>query len=203
MEKTAAASGVILAGGQSSRMEENKAFVRVGGTPIIEILVERLARAFADVILVTNQPELYAGLGVRVVTDLIPRLGPLSGLHAGLAHAGGRPIFACACDMPFVSMELARFLLGLLPGHDAVAPLVGGRFQPLCAAYAPGCLAVFERCLHQGRLKISRVYQEELKVRYVSDEEVARFGDPEVLFCNVNSPEALARARQLARGGAR
>lgn len=192
-------SGVILSGGKSSRMEENKAFVKVGGKRIIDIIVERLSRYFDDIVIITNQPEIYQDLGVKVASDVIPHQGPLSGLHAGLIHTDGDAIFAVACDMPFINMDLAFYMIDLLPGFHAVAPLVKGRFQPLFAVYGRSCLPIFEDCLLHGRLKVSRVYQEELNVKYISHEEVARFGDADVIFCNVNSPEKLRKAQEIAK----
>lgn len=191
-------SGVILSGGKSSRMDENKAFVRVGGRRLIDIIVEKLNRHFHEVIIVTNEPEIYQELGTRVVTDIIPGKGPLSGLHAGLAYSRFEAAFVVACDMPFIDMNLARYMVAMLPGCDVVAPRVRERFQPLFAVYSRSCLPVFERCLVQDKLKISRVYQEELKVKYITEEDVLRFGDPEVIFCNVNSRENLSRAQEIA-----
>lgn len=192
-------TGLILSGGKSSRMDENKAFVEIGGQRIVEIIIDRFSHHFNEIIIITNEPEQYRQLGVKVETDIIPGRGPLSGLHAGLAYANGDVAFAVACDMPFIDMRLARYMLGLLPGYDVVAPRVGERFQPLFAAYSRSCLPIFEDCLQGGRLKVSRVYEEELKVKYINEQEVSRFGNPEVIFCNVNCRENLIKARGIAR----
>jgi len=194
------ASGVILSGGMSSRMAENKAFTLVGGQRIIDIILDKMRSCFEEILIVSNEPELYEGLGATVVSDLIPGKGPLSGLHSGLFHATFPVILAVACDMPFVDMALGKWMLRLLPGYDAVAPLVGGRFQPLFAAYSKSCLPIFERCLRGEKLKISRIYEEELNVRYLSEREVAAFGEPDIIFYNVNTRDKLLKAQEIARG---
>ncbi|NSW81951.1 MAG: molybdenum cofactor guanylyltransferase [Syntrophothermus sp.] len=193
------ASGVILSGGMSSRMAENKAFSRVGGKRIIDIIVAKFKDRFEEIFIVSNQPELYDDLGVKVVSDIIPGKGPLSGLHSGLSHSRAPAILAVACDMPFINLALGEWMIKLLPGYDVVAPLIGGRFQPLFAVYAKSCLPVFERCLSENKLKISRIYKEELEVRYVTEEEVALFGQAEIMFYNVNSRDNLLKAQEIAK----
>ncbi len=195
----AEATGVILSGGMSSRMAENKAFTTVGGRRIIDIILDKMKDCFREILIVSNEPDLYEGLGTKVVTDLIPGKGPLSGLHSGLVHARFPAILAVACDMPFIDVALGKWMLQMLPGYDVVAPLVNGRFQPLFAAYSKSCLAVFERCLQEEKLKISRIYEEELKVRYVNEDQVSVFGSPEILFYNVNTREKLLRAQEIAK----
>ena len=191
-------SGVILSGGRSSGWNKIRHLLRWAGNEIIDIIIDRLSQHFDDIVIITNQPELYQDLGVKVASDIIPHQGPLSGLHAGLVHTGGDAIFAVACDMPFIDMDLAFYMIDILQGYHVVVPLVKGRFQPLFAVYDRSCLPIFEDCLLHGRLKVSRVYQEELIVKYISH-EVARFGDAEVIFCNVNSPENLRKALEIAK----
>jgi molybdopterin-guanine dinucleotide biosynthesis protein A len=128
------ASGVILSGGRSSRMNFNKAFAEISGTPVLEIIINKLSKCFDDLMIITNEPELYKGMGPAVYTDLYPQMGPMAGIHAGLYYSRYESIFLLGCDMPFFSMELASYMLS--QGADMIV-----WFQSLTGSYSP-----YRRC---------------------------------------------------------
>lgn len=182
-------------------MDINKALAEVSGTKLIDGVTTRLRSVFGEIIIVTNQPELYSSYhesGVVVTTDIIPSRGPLSGIHAGLERCAGAGIVAVACDMPFLSVGLIEFMITRAEGKDAVVPRIGEYYQPLCALYRRTCLPVLEQALLLGQRKISEVYRQ-LDIRYVEEDEIKMFGDPEVIFYNVNTRDDLQRAEFLAR----
>lgn len=190
------ASLVILSGGRSSRMQQNKAFVRVGGQRIIDIILARLKPALAEVMIVSNEPELYAELGVPVHTDIYPRMGPVAGIHTGLVRATNAAVLIIGCDMPFITPEVAGYMVERLGTHQAAVPQINGFLQPLAAVYHQSCIPVLEQCLRQERLKLVRIF-EELEHTVVNAGELSRFGSPEILLMNVNDSQALARAQAI------
>lgn len=192
------ACGVILAGGQSSRMGTNKALLDLGGEPLIQRLAKRFQTWFPQVVVVTNTPDLYSFLGLPMAGDRIPGLGPLSGLEAGLSASRFPHAFFCACDMPFVSAALIRFLVELAPNHDIVVPRLSGEFEPMHAVYSRSLLPEITAKLDARRLKLLSIY-DGARVREVTEDEVRTFGDPSRLFFNCNTPDDLELARAWER----
>jgi molybdopterin-guanine dinucleotide biosynthesis protein A len=190
---------IILAGGKNRRMNRSKAFLEVGGRRIIDRILGALAPVCGEILLVTNTPGEYARLGLRVVQDILPHGVPLAGLHAGLVYSGARYNLVVACDMPFVSGSLARLLLERAAGFDAAVPVHGdGLLEPLCAVYGTTCVGPIERCLAEGKRRVVDFFPL-VRVKYIGQAEVERVADPLLAFFNVNTPEDLERARELAR----
>ncbi len=191
------ASAVILAGGRNSRMQRNKAFLEVDRQPLIQDLIQRLNTEFPEIIVVSNEPECYAHLPTRVVTDRIPRQGPLSGIHAGLVEARYHHCFVVACDMPFVHAGLAAWLAGKAKGgYDVVVPRLGQHLQPLFAVYGKGCLPHIEQCLHNHIHKIIDFYSK-VRVCYVDRSDIVAWADPDTVFYNINTPADLLQAKAM------
>jgi len=194
-------TGVIQAGGKSTRMGgEPKALMDVGGTRIVDRVVRALREVTDDLLLVTNTPDLYGALGLPMVPDVFPDSGSLGGIYSGLAAAPGGAAFTVACDMPFLSPDVMRLVTARADEADVVAPLVGGQWETLHACYGKACLGPIEQRLRAGRFKITGFFPD-VRVLAVPEDEVARWGRPEVVFMNVNTPDDLARARALAGGG--
>jgi molybdopterin-guanine dinucleotide biosynthesis protein A len=190
-------TGVIQAGGKSTRMGGRpKALMELGGRRIIDRVVEVLRGVTRDVLLVTNTPELYATLGLPMVPDVFPDHGSLGGIYSGLKAAPGDAAFTVACDMPFLMPEVARLVIDRAGLADVVVPKIAEQFETLHACYAKACLAPMESRLREGRLKIVGFF-DEVRVLTIAEAEVARFRAPELVFMNVNTPEELARAREL------
>ncbi|HWI51047.1 MAG TPA: molybdenum cofactor guanylyltransferase [Symbiobacteriaceae bacterium] len=198
MDKQIKACGVILAGGQSSRMGVNKALLDFGGEPLIGRVARQFTAWFDQVVVVTNSPEQYAFLGLPMAGDRIPGLGPLGGLEAGLTASRFEHAFFAACDMPFLNEGLIRYLLDAAPDHDIVVPRVGGEFEPMHAVYTRSCLPAITANLEARRLKLLRLF-DAVRVRVVEEPEIRPFGAPERLFFNCNTPEDLAQARTWER----
>ncbi|MGE5673735.1 MAG: molybdenum cofactor guanylyltransferase [Mycobacterium leprae] len=192
------ACGVILAGGQSSRMGTNKALLDFGGEPLIGRIAHRLGEWFAQVVVVTNSPDLYGFLDLPTAGDRVPGLGPLGGLEAGLRMSRFEHAFFCACDMPFLDEALVRHLIALAPGHDVVVPQVAGEYEPMHAVYSQACLPIIQGNLDARRLRLLSFY-ESVRLRAVNEDEIRRFGDPDRLFFNCNTPTDVALAREWER----
>lgn len=187
-------------------MGHDKLPLLVGGVPILRRVCKTLMESCDEVIAVGAGREESAGLptSCRVVSDLRPHgAGPLAGLEAGLFHARYPLAFVAAGDMPFlspglVSEALARLRAG---GAYAVAPRPGGRWEPLCAAYSRSALDHVSRALDGGARAVRELLEKLPEVEEITERELRRFGEPELLLMNVNSPEDLARAREAVSGG--
>lgn len=189
---------MILAGGKSSRMKFNKSFAIIDGKRVIDIIISKFEKIFSETIIITNEPELFSGLSPKVYTDVIPRLGPLSGIHAGLYYARNDTVFVCGCDMPFVTPDIIDYLVKRLDVHDSAVPEIDGHLQPTSAAYNRHCLPVISECLEQGKLKLTRVFREQLDAAIVDEKELGRFENFRDAFFNINDLDALQRARESA-----
>lgn len=145
-------TGVILAGGTSSRMGRNKALMDVDGEPIITREYRTLAALFHEVIIVTNTPDEYDFLPCRKAADIYPGAGSIAGLHAGLAASKTERIFVVACDMPFISPDLIRLLCDAGDSSiDALVPLnCEGLREPLHAVYHRSILTKLKDAIGNG-----------------------------------------------------
>lgn len=187
-------TGVILAGGSSSRMGSNKALLLHRNGRIIEGIYRTLAELFEEVIIVTNTPELYQFLPCRKVPDIYPGKGVVAGIHAGLSQSRGGGIFVVGCDMPQLQGELIRHLTTLAEGADVVMPLSAGGYEPLHAIYGKGCLPALEELLRNGDQRVISLLPR-VRVREVPAEEVALFDEGFDSFVNINTPDDYYRLR--------
>lgn len=190
-------TGVILAGGSSSRMGRNKALLEVDGTPIITRIYRTLAGLFHEVIVVTNSPLDYDFLPCRKVPDIYPGCGSIAGLHSALAHSTSAHTFVTACDMPFLDPDIIHYLCAARQGEcDAVVPFSEGGQEPLHALYSAACSDIFENAIRQGERKILDIIGS-MDVRLVSYEELQGAGGHGSSFLNVNTPEEYERLRTV------
>jgi molybdopterin-guanine dinucleotide biosynthesis protein A len=191
-------TGVILAGGSSSRMGSNKALLPCPGGLFIETVHRQLADIFSDVLLVTNTPDHYAFLRCRTVTDLIPGAGPLAGIHGALSHCTTPYIFVVACDMPWLQAAMIRHLVAAAAGYDVVIPHGDKGQEALHAVYGKGALPAVTQALQAGKRRIVSFF-DQVRVRQILSADIARF-DPEFRsFQNINTPEEYYRFREELR----
>ncbi len=191
---------MILAGGKSRRMGQDKLPLELGGVPLI-MRVLRALESSCEELLIVGGDGPSPPMPARHVPDLRrTNTGPLAGIEAGLRAARRPSVFVAAGDVPFLSERLVKFLLGLLAeyGVPAVVPYQGGRLHPLCAAYGrDAVLPAVKTALDSGVRAVREVVGGLPGVMYVEERELRAFGDPARLLMNVNSPEDLARARAM------
>lgn len=190
-------SGVILAGGKSTRMKFNKAFASIAGQPVVQIILDKFKHFFNETLIISNEPQLYEKLGYAIYPDVFPGLGPVAGIHSALYHARYDRVFVMGCDMPFMNMALVKFLLDSLEDYECVVPELDSHLQPLSAVYSKKCLPVLTQCLENDKLKLVRVF-EELYTRVITNQQMEDFGNPREIFMNVNDQAALEIAQQIA-----
>ena len=191
-------SGIILAGGTSRRLGQDKRFLSINGQPLIARVLQRLRPLVGELLIVSREPEHFTGLDARVVVDRYPGMGVLAGVHAGLAAAQGDWAFVVAADLPFLNPALLRALADLARrgAADVVVPRCAEGLEPLHALYRPlVCAPAAEAALLQGRRRVVSFYPQ-VRVLEMPPDEAARW-DPEGLsFFNVNTPEDWAFVQQ-------
>jgi molybdopterin-guanine dinucleotide biosynthesis protein A len=172
----------------------------VGGIRVLDRVAAALREATGGAsLLVANDPAAPSWLpGVPVARDVVPGQGSLGGLLTAIETAA--PVICVAWDMPFVAAGLLRELGSLLAEYDAVLPASDSRrgVEPLCAAYGPACGPAIRAALERGDLRAVG-FHAALRVLRLPPERVLQYGDPAVLFFNVNTPEDLTRAEKLCR----
>lgn len=191
-ESSLTARACVLAGGAGSRLGRPKATAPLAGRPLIAYPLAALEAAGLRPVVVAKPDSDLPPLEREPWFEPAEPRHPLVGVLAALERAGG-PILVCACDMPFVTAQLAGWLASV--PASLVVPEAGGRAQPLFAGYSPELSEPLAAALAVERPLAAAV--EAIGPRYVEEEELRRFGDPERLLANVNTPDDLAWAERL------
>jgi len=199
----------IQAGGQSSRMGEDKALKTFLGRPLIQRVVERIASIADEIIVTTNRPADYEFLNtstgsvrrLRFVSDIKPDRGALGGLYTAIASATHPIVAVIACDMPFASSTFIETMSRLLVEEEADVVIAKSDegYEPLHAVYRRDtCLPAIEAAIEADQWKVIAWFPQ-VKVRVLTLEEI-KSADPDGLaFWNVNTPEEFAKAELLAK----
>src|SRR5437763_12282195 len=183
-------TGVLLAGGRSTRLGRDKASLLFEGEPLAVRVLGRLQDACEEVVVASGDGTGLAWLGVAQVPDGVPGAGPLAGIVAGLEWASFETVAVVAVDMPYASAELLRLLAGLRTDEDAVIPLTERGLEPLHAVYAKTAAPSLRRALEDGERAVHRALRS-VRVREV-EPDVWRPADPTGRFAvNLNRPEDI------------
>lgn len=192
---------VIQAGGESKRMGRDKALAPFLGKPLIQRVLERLRPIAEEALITTNHPQNYRFLGVSLVSDVFPGRGALGGLYTALQAAHHPYVAVVACDMPFANAELLKVMFSALIDCkvDAVIPQSSEGIEPFHAVYCrERCLPLVRQALADGHWRADSWFRD-ANLRYFSPQEVALFDPHGLTFRNVNTPEELAQAEEIAR----
>ncbi len=202
-------SAAVLAGGESRRFGTDKALVPLPGgtTPMLGVIVHALRQVSPDVSIIAPENREYAQFGVPVVSETHPGQGPLGAVEMALRRATHDTCIVVACDLPFLSPVLLRWMVEMDFSEDALVPVVAAtahagstgpsfRPQPLHAIYRRSCLDQTRRLLDAGERRLGRLL-DLVDVRYLDDAEIRPF-DPDLRsFINLNSMEEWAAAQHL------
>lgn len=200
--KASDVTGVVLAGGKSSRMGSDKASLVLDGRQMVAHVIEALREVFPGVIVVGRNTERFQDLGVRTVTDSITGSGPLVGIYSALAACDTPYCFVVACDMPLVRPALVRWMVEACAGQDAFVPRTGPYIEPLFALYSKGCMPAIRESLDRGDYRVRSVFPH-INVGY-ADESSIRAIDPCLeSFVNIDTREDLWRLVERNRRRAR
>ncbi len=181
-------------------MGRDKGLVLLGGKPLVQHVLDRVAGLGEDVLITTTDTQDYAFPGVRLVPDDVPGAGVLAGLRTALVAARGETVLVLACDTPFVSRPLLEYLLSESGRAQVIVPRRGGEYEPLQAVYARSCLPAVEAALSAGEGRMVAFYPR-VSVLSVEDETLARYDPDGLSFFNVNTPQDLEQAERLLAGG--
>ena len=193
---------VIMAGGESKRMGQDKALVPFLGQSLIQRVLARVAALGDEVLITGNQPEELAFLGVPVYPDLLRGRGALSGLYTAFASAQHPLVAVVGCDMPFVSPGLLTALRDalLMQDVDAVVPRTREGLEPFHAVYRrEPCLAAVKAALEAGFGRADS-WHAQVRMAYFNETEVTRYDPRGEAFININTVEELKTAERYAQG---
>lgn len=191
---------VIQSGGESRRMGRDKGLVMFRGRPLIQRVIERVENTADELMVTTNSPENYLFLGLPLHKDIIPDRGALGGLYTALSAASHPLVAVLACDMPFINPALLNFEREQMGDRsiDIVIPRTSAGLEPFQAVYRrESCLPPIRSALDAGLWRVDGWF-DEVNVLAVPPEQLRKF-DPGLLsFMNVNTPEELKRAEEIA-----
>jgi molybdopterin-guanine dinucleotide biosynthesis protein A len=194
---------IILAGGKSVRLGRDKIVEKLGATSLLEQVVSRVEPLSKRIIVVTANERKFSELAdrpdVTVVSDIIPGQGSLGGIYTGLVNSDTRYNLALAADMPFLNESLLRYLIEVSDGYDFVLPHYDDLYEPLHAVYSLTCIPAIQTLFDQHKKAIIKIFPY-VNVRFVEPAEIDRFDPRHLSFFNVNTPEDLERAKQIAGG---
>jgi molybdopterin-guanine dinucleotide biosynthesis protein A len=153
-------TGVILAGGKSSRMWIDKALLVWKRKPLIGHVAGTLREVFPEVVVISDRAKAHGFLGLSVFPDIHKDCGPLGGVYAAFAYSQAPTIFVVLCDAPFISRELIEYVVGFKCNGDVKIPSSEGVLHPLCGVYSRRCFPDIEESLRSRMLKILELYTE-------------------------------------------
>lgn len=210
-KKNQLVTGVILAGGKSKRMGENKAFLHLGENTIIGHIIGCLQPIVDEILLITNSPDEYTHLNIRMYSDIVPNTGALGGIHTGLTYASHDTVLCVGCDSPFLNSDLLKHLLSVLEVHDAVIPYTTDiqtcekinqkkdgsiTYQTLCAVYAKRCLPFIKEMFDESDYRVHAL-RERIDGLMLSPKEWKHYDPNGLSFININTPEDYIRAKEI------
>ncbi len=186
--------GIVLAGGASRRMGQDKALLCHNGKTMLEGAVEALRTITGRIVIVASRVDLYRVSGADTVPDLYPGEGPVGGILTGLIALGAGCHVVIACDMPLASVSVIQLLVDAAqadPHCNAIVPELAGELEPLCAVYRDTAIPILDSFMKSGR-RSAREALRQLTIKRIDEAEL-RLLDPNLsTFTNVNTPEDLA-----------
>lgn len=183
----------ILAGGKSTRMGADKAFLNLDGRTLLARAIDSIRSVTSDIRVVGDSKKFSTF--APVIEDQFPGCGPLAGIHAALSSSGSDLNLILAVDLPFVSAALLEFLISFAENSSAIVtvPRVGERLQPLCAVYRRSFATLAAAALRAEEYKIDPLFSK-TETLIVEEAELQAAGFSPRCFHNVNTPAELSDA---------
>lgn len=190
-------SAIVLAGGASRRLGQDKAALVFGGRPLLQRTVECLAGLCDEIIVAGgSRPANPLPVHVRFIPDQLPGRGPLAGIQSGLRVISTDRALTVACDMPFLNPALLTFMAGMPRDYQALVPEWAGQRHPLHAIYARSCLPAIDSVLSEGLNAVDEILPR-VQLRIVPEAEIAALDPRGLSLFNLNEPQDLDTARSL------
>ena len=188
-------SSIILAGGKSSRMGRDKAFLPFKGKPFLRHILETLAPVSSEIIIVANKDKslyepLWQDLNVKVkfLTDKAPYEGPLNGIATASKAVSNEKVFIATCDTPIIKPEVINFLLTKLTGYEGVIPVVNQKFQPLNTVYTKQAINKAQSIFERGE-KSLMAWIKKLNVLSIEEKDILLYDPKLITYRSLNTPE--------------
>lgn len=193
-------TAAILSGGENTRIPVLKGLLTINGKTIIERSLDVLSRVFSKIVINTNMPEIYFHFGVPLIGDIKKEKCPMTGVLSVLVATGEDSVFVVACDMPFISEELIRYMVASFKRQeargkgqvDAVIPVFNGKPEQLFGIYTKSVIKTMEDAMYKGQKSINGILNR-LNVLYIGEEEVRSIDDDGRSFVNINTMEDYER----------
>ena len=201
MNNSQRVTGIILAGGKSSRLGREKGWEDVGGERLIDRVIGALQSSCDEVLIIGDRPERQNELSlpkcIQYRSDELKGRGSIGGLYTGLKASDTLWSLVVACDMPFISSELIRFMLSIISKNrcDAIVPVINGRYQPTHALYNSTCIPFIEKNISSGNFRMDS-YFDEIYLEEISEDVINSIKGAELSFFNVNTEDDLFTARE-------
>jgi len=196
-------TGIILAGGKSTRIGANKPRLKIGNSHLIDRVLGTLSQFTSSILIVTSGDPVSVAKSdtprARIVKDIYPGKGPLGGIYTGLMYAETSYSIVVGCDMPFLNSDLIKYLIDGASNFAAVAPKIGWMIQPLHAIYSKGCVPSIEALIRQDQLQIIKLFNL-VNTRYITEKEIDQFDPDHLSFLNINTEGDLLKAEALIGG---
>ena len=194
-------TGIIICGGKSRRFNGfPKHLLKIGKKYLIEIVLEKFNLLFSETIVVSNREdfleEFSSKYNFKVVKDVIPHKGTIGGLYSGVLSSTNYHSFAAGCDMPFINIELIRFMLNDYKNYDAIVFQINAKFEPLLAVYSKRCIDVIKQQIEEDDLTVSKIFHK-VSTKIISQEEIERFDPHFYSFFNINTPDDYKKALEI------
>ena len=182
-------TGVILAGGKSSRMGVNKSFLELGNQSIIERIVDLMKSFFSEVIIITNTPDEYKFLNLPLYKDIYKWKGPLAGIHSGLLNSKTEQNFVISCDVPLMNKEMIEYIIEYKSDKPIKFCEAAGYHQPLVGRYSKKILKEIEKFISNNEMsdKSFHCFLKSVDAEIIHPEKLLFYKDE--LFFNLNRPE--------------
>lgn len=180
----------IIAGGRSGRFGSDKSLYKFEGKTMIQHVFDAVSPVFEEIVIIANDSEKFSFLGVQVIPDIIPGLGPIGGIYTAVEKLEAGRIFIFPCDMPFLNTGFIRYMADIPDLYDIVVPEFNGHYQPLHAIYSKNCITAIKRNIDAGDYRMSGFFEGH-SIRAVGEDEIAFYDDPLRMFRNVNFREDI------------
>jgi molybdopterin-guanine dinucleotide biosynthesis protein A len=185
----------VLAGGKSSRLGTDKAFLKFNDVTLLDHAIKTL-RQVTPHIAIIGDPQKF-NTHDRVLPDIYRNCGPLGGIHAALSQTSAELNLVIAVDLPFVTSDLCDFLVAKAASCNAIVtvPRTNSGLQPLCAVYRRAFVSEADSALRAGKYKIDALFSQ-VSVRVIDEEELGGAGFSERVFFNINTSDDLRAAQR-------
>jgi len=181
-------TGIILAGGKSSRMGTDKCFLKTNNQTFLEKTI-KIIEAFTTNILISGENKKFKHLGYDIITDEYKDCGPIGGIFSALKYSKSEVNIIAPCDMPYLNADLFKFLISKLDNYDAVVPIFKDKVEPLIIVLRKRTIDILEEQIKSRKFKIL-TFIEKINTRFVEiNSDLSFYSD--YLFDNINKPDDL------------